>query len=465
MNIQAASASVSNVTAAYASAVARQTNTVAPSAASPYSPDRFVPSGYVPNPQGQNILYGQGKNVGIRLIDKSLGLKSSYIESAFIDKTPQDAMHIEEVDFNLHVKAAEVSVSDVDATLTVETILRRKQMASGKASPINDLRISFDPNNQIKATGKVKVMGFNVPFQVNGTIAADTAGQIRYDLGKAKVAGVGVNGLMKVFGMNLEKLLKLNNPAEGYYAKGNSLLVNLGQTISQLDGAPGIHAEVRGVTTHLGKLQILVGDTPEDAQRVIAQKNLKEPNYLRAQGDHAYVDGFFLKNGQVSIYDATPGSPLNINYKGPGERNIQLHSGHVGVAGARFQELISDEIGESDILQDIGTNLKDGYAKVSTKLFGFIPLAINMKFQPTADGRLMFEAQKTTALGFIPIPKGLVRSKLQKAIKGGEPYGNGVALGQLNGIDLGKIKAVDHQQGYLVITTGQPTPYNYGSQN
>lgn len=424
--------------------------------ASAYGRDQFVRStGYVSQPAGQNILYGEGKNIGLRLIDKSLGLKSSYIEAAFIDKTPHNPMDIEEVDFNLHVKAGEVAVTDVDATLTIETILRRKQTDPSKPLPVQDLRVAFNYNNRIDVEGKVKALGMSLPFKVSGTVAADTAGQIRYDLGKAKVAGIPVNGLMKTFGLSLEKLLKLNNPADGYYAQGNSLMVDIGRTVSQMDGAPGLQAQVRGVRTHLGQLQILVGDTPEDAQRALEQKQTPGPNYIKAQGDHAYIDGFFLKDGQISIYDRTPGSPLNINYKGE-ERSIVLHNGYVGITAARFQELIQEEMGNSDDLSNVKTSLQANNAKVSGKLMGFIPLSLNMEFKPTDDGRLMFEPSGAKAFGFVPLPNGLLRSKLQTVVKGGEPYGKGVALGQISGIDLGKVKAVDHQKDYIVLTTGTP---------
>ncbi|PKL77509.1 MAG: hypothetical protein CVV27_05260 [Candidatus Melainabacteria bacterium HGW-Melainabacteria-1] len=438
-----------NPYAAYPSA---GTSTVAAPA---FGSDSFVPTGYVPYSPNQNVAYGQGKNLGLRLLDKTLGIKSSYIEAAFIDKTPHNPMDIEEVDFNLHVKAAEVSVSDVDATLTLEQILREEFAESGKPMPIENLRVAFDPHNQVRIEGKVKTMGMRLPFSVSGQVNVDTAGQIRYDLGQAKVLGLPANGLMKAFGLTLDRLAKLRTPQDGYYTEKNSFYLNLGQTISQIGSAPGLHAQVRGVRTHLGSLQILVGDTPEDAKRVIQEKSITGPAYVKASGGHGYIDGFFLKEGDISIYDRTPGSPLNLNATGGMERTLQLHKGMVGISDQRFEELIKEEIGDSDDLTDIETSLKGQYAKVSGKLFGAIPISLNMTFSPTSDGRLMFTASGAKALGFVPLPSGLVSGQLQKVVKGGEPYGKGVALGQMSGMDLGYVRNVYHQNGYIVLESGK----------
>lgn len=428
----------------------------APATAPAYSQDSFVPTGYVPNDQNLNVVYGEAKNMGLRFLDKTFNLKASYIETALIDKTIEDPMDIENIDFNMKVKSAQVGINDVDASITAQHILDKKAAQKGKSAAVSDLRVVFDPNNQIRVEGKAKVLGLNLPFQAKGQVNVDTAGQIRYDFGNAKVAGMPVNGLMKTFGLSLDKLLKLHDPKDGYYTEGNSLYFNLGQFVTTTEDAPGLDATVRGIrTTPSGDLQVLVGDTPEDAQRAIARSNEAGPAYVNADGGHAYIDGFFLKNGKLSIYDRTPDSPLNLNATGGMERNIQLHSGQVGVTEARFGELIQDEIGDSDTLRGVETKLKGNYAQVSGKLWGAIPLSINMTFSATGDGRLMFTPSGAKALGFVPLPQGLVSSKLQGLVKGGEPIGKGVALGKLDGIDLGYVSRVVHQDGYIVVDTGK----------
>ena len=425
-----------------------------------YQRDQFVPTGYA-GPSSDSLTYGQAKNIGIRVLGRQLKLESSYIEAAFEDKTPHNPIDIEEADFNLHVKAGEFSVTDVSATLTVDEILRRQERKSGKKLPVSDLRVAFDPNNKIRVEGKFKALGFNLPFAVSGDIAVDTVGNLRYTLGEAKVAGLRVDGVMNAVGLSVDKLLKFNSPMQdGFYTEGNTMVVNLNHTLSTIDGSPGLNAHIRGVRTHLGKLELLAGETPEDAQRVIQEKNTAGLSYLKASGGHAYVDGFFVKQGAVTVYDRTPDTPLLLNrwttdQMPEPEKRIEVHQGYLGITAPRFQELILDEVGQTDDLTEIETELRKNTARVSGKLFGSIPLSLNMTFSPTGDGRLKFTPNKAKVFGFVPVPGGLVRGQLGKVIKTGEPHGKGIAI-QMGGIDLGFVSKVVHQKDYIVLVSGNP---------
>lgn len=423
-------------------------------AVSPYA----TPDTWTPRLTGDNTIQAQGKNVGLRIMGKTLGLKADYIEASFQDKTPQNPIDIEELDFNLHVKAGVASVSDVDATLTVERLLNRKNEGTAKKPLVKDLRVTFNPNNQVRVEGKVRALGMNLPIDITGSVSSTPAGEIRYDLGKAKVAGIGLNGLMSVAGLSLDKLLKLNNPSEGYYTQGNSLFVKLGSTVSQLDDAIGLQANVQGVSTHLGRLQLVVGDTPADAARALREKQQQEPAYVKAAAGHGYIDGFFVKDGKLNIYDLTPATPLNLNVVGP-ERSIQVKSGFIGISDARFEELIKDEIGETDDFTDIDTSLKNDGAHLKGKLFGAIPVSMNLKFDRTEDGQLKFTPHSPKAVGFIPLPVGLVRDKVQKLVKTGTPSGDGVAI-KMSGMDLGYISKLVHQNGYIVMESTEKPQQN-----
>jgi hypothetical protein len=413
---------------------------------------------WTPSFTGDNTIQAQGKNVGLRIIGKTLGLQSDYIEASFHDKTPDTPIDIENLDFNLHIKSGVASVSDVDATLTIERMLNRKTQGTNKKPPVEDLRVTFNPNNEVRVEGKVRALGFKIPIDIKGQIATTATGEIRYDLGKAKIAGIGVNGLMSVAGLSLDKLLKLHNPNEGYYTQNNSLYLNLGKTVSQLEDAIGLQATVRDVSTHLGRLQLVIGDTPEDAARALREKQIKEPAYVKSAAGHAYIDGFFVKNGKINIYDQTPDTPLLLNFKGP-EKNIQVKSGLVGITDARFEELIKDEIGDTDAFVEIDTNLEKDGAHLKGKLFGAIPVSMNLKFDRTQEGQLMFTPNSPKALGFIPLPVGMVRSKVQKLIKTGVPYGDGVVI-KMGGIDLGYISQLAHQNGYIVMESSEKPQQN-----
>lgn len=436
-----------------APAVAPVRSKAAAPTASPYGQDQFLPTNhaYVSN----NTISGVGKDIGIRLLGRQLALKSDYIEATFIDKTPHNPLDIENADFNLHIKAGEAHISDVDVTLTVEHLLRKSAAQKGKDSPVSDLRVAFDANNQIRVQGKVKALGMRMPFEVSGTVSARASGELQYDLGKAKVAGVNVSSLMNGLGLTVDKLLKLRDPSQGFYTEGNSLVFDLSRFMATTPEDPQIQARIRSVSTHLGNLSLLVGDTEEDVQRVLREREIKEPAYIKAQDGHAYVDGFFLKDGAVNLYDRTPGDGrLHINNQG--ELNIQLKKGMVGITEPRFTELLKDEIGEGGDFKNIKGQLKDGTSQLSGTMYGFIPVKLNLTFGSTTTGQLYFTPEKPKAFGIVPLPEKWVAGKVQKLVKNGTPYGEtGIALGGMQNINLGHVKQVVHQNGYVVIETGQ----------
>lgn len=457
-----------NITGYSPYSVAAQSATVAPSAPLPARTDRpQKPAGYTPphfvdhyvsryanGPIPATVVEAHAKNMGIRLIDGHLGLKASYIEAELHDKTPHNPMDIEEIDFNLDVRAGVISVSDVDATLTAEAIIRQK-MAPGKTSPIKDLRVTFEPDNGVRVQGKVKALGMSLPFNIDGKVAVNSVGEVTYSLGKAKVAGIGLNGLMKVSGLSLGKVLKMDDPSGGVVARDNNIHINLSQLVSSIPEAIGLNARVRGVSTHLGRLSLTVGQTPEDAQRALDQVRIKEPNYLKARAGHAYIDGFFVRDAEVSIYDMTPGSPLMLTQKGPGERSILLQRGFAALATDRFTELIQDEIGEGGALTNIRSDLTPESAVLKGNLFGAIPIKMDMVFDRTEQGKIKFTPENPKAFGFIPVPESFAQKQVQKLVANGTPHGKGIALDSMSGTDLGYVRRVVHQNGYIVIESGR----------
>jgi hypothetical protein len=142
------------------------------------------------------------------------------------------------------------------------------------------------------------------------------------------------------------------------------------------------------------------------------------------------------------------------------ERSIQVKSGFIGISDARFEELIKDEIGETDDFTNIDTNLKNDGAHLKGKLFGAVPVSMNLKFGRTDEGQLMFTPHSPKAIGFIPLPLGLVREKVQKLVKTGTPYGDGVAIKGMSGIDLGYISQLVHQNGYIVMEATEKPQQN-----
>lgn len=391
----------------------------------------------------QNQTFIEANNVTYRLLEGHLKVKIPYAQVQLTDRTPEDAMHLEGLDFNMNMQAGQVSVSDVDVSITLGRLLDQQK------APVKNLRVTFDPNNEINVSGKLSKFGLAVPFKVQGKISATAQGEVKYALGRVSVMGIPMNGIMKTFGLNLEKTLKLNDPSKGYHAVGNTVYINPNQILEQ----PGIQANLTRVSTHLGNLVATFGTTPEQAQQAVAQSQVQRINGIEIRGGHYYYDGYFIKDGVVRMEDKTPNTPLEMEKTG--ETILNLQEGFVGVSDPKFAGIIQGKLGSDSSLKNPRTRLKADAAELKGNMWGAIPLQLDLAFDKTAEGKLMFTPQNAKALGFIPLPDSLIRKQVQGMVDGGIPYGKGVALDNLGDTHIGTLKQVEHQSGYLVLEAGR----------
>ena len=150
--------------------------------------------------------------------------------------------------------------------------------------------------------------------------------------------------------------------------------------------------------------------------------------------------------------DKTPDTPLEMEKTG--ETILNLQKGFVGVSDPKFADIIQGKLGSGSSLKNATTQLNANAAELKGNMWGAIPLKLDLAFDKTDEGKLMFTPKNAKALGFIPLPDSLIRKQVQNMVDGGVPYGNGVALDNLGDTHLGNLKQVQHQRGYLVLEAG-----------
>lgn len=391
-----------------------------------------------------NTVSAEARNLGVRVLNDKFTILAPYVNGVLTDRTPENPMDIEKLDFNVHVKAAEVKVSDISTSLLIEELLKTK----APKVPLKDVRVVFDPDNTVRFEGKVSKFGFKIPVELSGKIRALPSGELEYNLQTTKVAGLKMTPVMNALGLNVDKLLKMHDPSTGFYTTGNSIRMNIEKVVDQ----PVITGQFRGAKTNLGNLHVMVGDSMQDAVNAQMLKQPPSVNYADIKVDHGYYDGYFIKDGVLRIDDKTPANPMILT--DAKEMNIQIKKGFIGITEDSFNKILKDEIGEGGDFTGVSSVLKNKFAGVSGTMYGFVPINLEMHFDKTADGRLMFTPKNPKAFGFIPLPEKWVGKKVQGLVSNGEPYGDGIALKGVGDIDLGKLKQVQHQPGYIVLESG-----------
>lgn len=401
----------------------------------PYGTDSYQPSSTRTQIDAHNVTY--------RIFDH-LKLEVPYAHVELEDRTPEDPMHLEGLDFNLHLRSGQLRVNDVGVSLTVGDLLKQNNV------PLNDVRVTFDPRNEINVEGKFKALGVGIPVKVSGTVGATARGEISYSLGRVSVMGIPVNGLMNVLGLSLEKTLKLNDPSKGYYAVGNDVFINPNQLLEQ----PGVNVRVADVSTHVGDLVLTFGDNPALVGDALAKVERDDLNSIELRGGHFYYDGYFVKDGKVRMEDKTPHTPLEMEKDG--ETLLNLSRGFVGVSEYKFAGMIRDKLGTDGALKYPVTYLRHDTAELQGLMWNTVPLKLDLTFDRTDTGKLMFTPGNAKAFGFVPLPDSLIRKQVNGMVDGGVPYGNGVMLPSLGDTHLGYLRQVQHQAGYLVLQAGDP---------
>src|SRR4051812_25470024 len=182
-------------------------------------------------------------------------------------------------------------------------------------SPLRRLRISVE-RGQIKQQGTMR----GISFTILGDLSLMPDGELRLHPSSVKAAGIGVGGLMKFFGLHLEKLVKLRGvrgvriDKDDFYLDPPSLLP-----------PPLVNGRVGAV--QLTDSAIALTFEPPDSARVkpLTVPDSKAPNYMFFRGGVLRFGKLTMHDTDLMIVDAEPEDPFDFFLE---QYNAQLVAGY-----------------------------------------------------------------------------------------------------------------------------------------
>jgi hypothetical protein len=120
--------------------------------------------------------------------------------------------------FAIHLNYAEIGLNGADITT-----LMNKYIFAYPGAPLKRLRV-HTLGSQIVQTGVMHKI-LDIPFQITADVSITPEGLIRLHPVKTRILGVDGNGLMRAFGLTLQKILDLSK-AKGVTVKGNDLFLD-----------------------------------------------------------------------------------------------------------------------------------------------------------------------------------------------------------------------------------------------
>jgi hypothetical protein len=157
-------------------------------------------------------------NVNLHL-DPALILRIRHLEGQFLPtRKGRPPTFDDKLSYIVAIDSAEVGVSMASMTHAMNTYVFNEPDA-----PLKNLTLSAE-GSEIKQTGTLE-KGPGIPFEMVGTMSATPDGKIRIHATKVKAAHLPVGGLIKLFGLDMAKLINTRK-TRGITVDDNDLILD-----------------------------------------------------------------------------------------------------------------------------------------------------------------------------------------------------------------------------------------------
>jgi hypothetical protein len=194
--------------------------------------------------------------------------------------------------FTLDIASGEIGIDPEDLGR-----LLNRHVFNYPGSPLKHLDVSIE-KGQLKQTGTVH-KGIDIPFTLQGGLDVTPDGKLRLHAASVKVAGLPAKGLMGLFGVELDRLVKVEQ-GRGVSVQDDDIILDL----ERLLPSPKVRGRVSGVEIRQNRIVQFFG--PRDASGAPSLKPPAPPslNPPEPKGNYMYYRGGTLRFGRLTMTDA-----------------------------------------------------------------------------------------------------------------------------------------------------------------
>jgi hypothetical protein len=195
-----------------------------------------------------------------------------------------------------------IDSGEIALEMTSLNALMAKTLAQGRSN-VEKVRISTDEKSGLRQQGVLK-KGIKVPFDVKGAVEATPDGRIRMRAAAVRGFGVPVNPLMKLLGLQMDDLLKVE-PGHGVTVDNNDLILDP----QQLVPPPLIHGKVTSVRVADGALVQTFGS----GERQRLSPRAVSRNYIYWRGGKLQFGKLTMTDTDLELVDEDPNDPFDFS--------------------------------------------------------------------------------------------------------------------------------------------------------
>jgi hypothetical protein len=244
-------------------------------------------------------------------VDSSIVLRIGFLRGELRPTSAEHSPYFDDKNsFVLGIDSARIAV----APASLGDLLNRYTFAY-PGSPLRHLKMSVE-KGQIRQQGTMR----GISFTIVGDLTLTPEGELHLHPNSIKAAGIGVGGLMKLFGVNLEKMVKLRG-VRGVRIEKNEFYLNAAELLPP----PLAKGTVNAV--EVTDTAIALTFHPSDSAQV---KLLKVPdpeaaNYMFFRGGILRFGKLTMRDADLMIIDTHPDDPFDFFLE---QYNAQLVAGY-----------------------------------------------------------------------------------------------------------------------------------------
>lgn len=245
-------------------------------------------------------------------VDSSIVLRIDYLRGALQPTSPERPPYFDDKhSFTLQIDSARIGITPS----SLSQLLNRYTFAY-PGSPLRRLTISIE-KGQLKQQGTMR----GISFSMLGELTLTPAGELRIHPSSIKAVGIKVGGLMKFFGLNLEKVVKLKGAARGVRIEKDDFFLDPPKLLPP----PLVQGRVGAV--EVTDSEIVQVFQPPDGKEVrpLTVPDPKARNYMFYRGGTLRFGKLTMHDADLMIVDAVPQDPFDFFLD---EYNAQLVAGY-----------------------------------------------------------------------------------------------------------------------------------------
>lgn len=225
-------------------------------------------------------------------VDPTIVLRIEYLRGRLLPTRPgSPAIFEDKRSFILQIDSATITLD----TRGMGELLNRYVFAYSGA-PLKSLSLSVE-GNRLRQRGRLH--GF--PFSILSEVSVTPAGELRLRPVSIKAFGIGVTGMMKFLGMQLEKMMNLSK-AKGMRADHNDLLL----TPTSLLPPPQIRGHLAGVVLRDSTIVQIYRPDSGPTPAALIPPDSSAVNYMYYQGSSLRFGKLTMTPADLLILDGDP---------------------------------------------------------------------------------------------------------------------------------------------------------------